>query len=109
MTITGRNRDIISLKIVVQFPAEAPRLFSILGDEHQWPESLNPRILKRLSNTKVIAALPDFSRPEFSIEPTLDGCQVTLLHDLIKSAEDRVEYRKIWKAWFKVLDRRVSL
>lgn len=107
--IIGRNRDIISLKVVMKFSAEATRLFSIIGDDGQWPEVLSPRILKRKPHTKVIAALSDFSRPEFSIESTADGCEVTLLHDLIKSDEARKEYRKIWNAWFKTLAKRVSL
>jgi len=32
---TGRNNDIISIRIVAQFPAEAARIFSILGDGDQ--------------------------------------------------------------------------
>jgi len=106
---TGRDRDIISLSLVAKFPAEAPRIFSIIGDEAQWPESMKPRILKRQPSSKVIAALPDFSRPEFTIEATAEGCEVTLLHDLIKSDDDRKEYRKLWNSWFKRLSKRVSL
>ena len=105
---TGRNSDIISLRLAATFPAEAPRIFSIIGDEGQWPEVLSPRILKRHPSTKVIAGLPDFSRPEFTIESTVAGCEVALFHDLIKTEEDRKEYRKIWKAWLKVLEKRVS-
>lgn len=105
----GRNKDIISLELKFEMNAEPPRLFSILGDEAQWPESLAPRILKRQPNTKVIVALSDFTRPEFTIEQTSFGCEVNLLHDLIKSNEDRKEYRKIWNAWFKQIEKRVSL
>lgn len=105
----GRNKDIISLELTFELNAEAPRLFSILGDEGQWPEILEPRILKRQPNTKVIVALSDFTRPEFTIEPTSFGCEVKLHHDLIKSNDDRKDYRKIWNAWFKQIEKRVSL
>ncbi|MEN9603803.1 MAG: hypothetical protein RLZZ06_123 [Actinomycetota bacterium] len=108
-TNIGRNKDIISLELVFELPAEAARIFSILGDEAQWPEVLNPRVLKRQPNSKLIVALPDFTRPEFSIEPTSTGCEVKLLHDLIRSGEDRKEYRKVWKAWFKQIEKRVAL
>jgi hypothetical protein len=106
---TGRNSDIISLEIVVDFPAEAARIYSMLGDVAQWPESLEPRLLKSKPHSKIIVGLPDFSRPEFSITPKAEGCEVVLLHDLIKSPDDRKEYRKIWTAWFKSVSKRVSL
>lgn len=105
----GRNKDIISLTLSFKLSAEAPRVYSILGDEGQWPDTLEPRILKRQPSSKLIVALPDFTRPEFTIEQGVDGCEVTLLHDLIKSAEDKKEYRKIWNAWFKQIEKRVSL
>ena len=108
-TNIGRNKDIISLELVFELPAEAARIFSILGDEAQWPEVLTPRVLKRQPNSKLIVALPDFTRPEFSIEPTATGCEVKLLHDLIKSGDDRKEYRKVWKSWFKQIEKRVAL
>ena len=107
--ITGRDKDIISLSLCYKLSAEAPRVYSILGDEGQWPETLEPRILKRQPSTKLIVALPDFTRPEFTIEQTPEGCDVNLLHDLIKSADDKKEYRKIWNAWFKQIEKRVSL
>jgi hypothetical protein len=106
--IKGRNSDIISLELVVEFPAEASRIFSMLGDIAQWPGNLEPRVLKSKPHSKIIVGLPDFSRPEFSISPNKDGCEVVLLHDLIKSIDDRKEYRKIWKAWLKSLEKRVS-
>lgn len=105
----GRNKDIISLKLSYELSAEAPRVYSILGDEGQWPETLEPRILKRQPNSKLIVGLPDFTRPEFTIESTPEGCLVQLHHDLIKSPEDKKEYRKIWNAWFKQIEKRVSL
>lgn len=105
----GRDKDIISLTLTFTLPAEAPRVFSILGDEGQWPGTLVPRILKRQPSTKIIVALPDFTRPEFTIEQTPEGCEVNLLHDLIKSLEDKKEYRQIWNAWFKQIEKRVSL
>ena len=105
----GRNKDIISLELKFEMTAEAPRVFSIIGDEGQWPEFLAPRILKRQANTKLIVALPDFTRPHFSIEPTATGCEVNLMHDLIKSSEDRTEYRHVWNEWFKQIEKRVSL
>ncbi len=106
---TGRNSDIISLEIVVEFPAEAARIYSMLGDVAQWPESLEPRLLKSKPHSKIIVGLPDFSRPEFSITPRSEGCEVVLVHDLIKSPDDRKEYVEIWNAWFKSLTKRVSL
>jgi hypothetical protein len=105
----GRNADILSLEMVVEFPAEASRIFSIVGDVAQWPESLQPRILKSAPHSKIIAGLPDFSRPEFTLSTKPQGCELSLLHDLIKSTEDRKEYRKIWNAWFKSVLKRVSL
>ena len=105
----GRNKDIIALELTYELSAESSRVFSILGDDAQWPKVLNPRILKRQPQTKVIPALDDFSRPEFSIEVSKDGCEVKLLHDLIKSNDDRKEYRKMWNAWFKQIEKRVSL
>lgn len=105
----GRNKDIISLEATFEFRAESARVFSIIGDEGQWPEELSPRILKRQANTKIIVALSDFTRPEFIIEQTSEGCSVHLLHDLIKSDEDKNEYRKIWNGWFKQIEKRVSL
>ena len=105
----GRNKDIISLELEFDLPAEAARIFSILGDEAQWPEHLNPRVLKRQPNSKLIVAFPDFTRSEFSIEVTPAGSKVSLVHDLIKSSEARKEYRKVWMAWFKEITKRVSL
>ncbi|MFM2384442.1 MAG: hypothetical protein RL166_316 [Actinomycetota bacterium] len=105
----GRNKDIIALELKYELSAESSRVFSIIGDDAQWPSELNPRILKRQPHTKVIAALDDFSRPEFSIEASREGCEVILLHDLIKSSDDRKEYRKLWNAWFKQIEKRVSL
>jgi hypothetical protein len=105
----GRNKDIILLTIKYQFSAEPSRVFSILGDEAQWPEEFAPRILKRQPSTKLIVALDDFTRIEFNIEPISEGCAVNLLHDLIKSNEDLKEYRKLWNAWFKQIEKRVSL
>jgi hypothetical protein len=105
----GRNKDIISLSLTYNLSAEAPRVYSILGDEGQWPETLEPRILKRQPSSKLIVALPDFTRPEFTIDQSVEGSVVTLLHDLIKSPEDKKEYRKIWNDWFKQIEKRVSL
>ena len=105
----GRDKDIISLKLNYKLSAEAPRIYSILGDEGQWPETLVPRILKRQPSTKLIVALPDFTRPEFSLEQTPEGCEVNLNHDLIKSDEDKKDYRIIWNSWFKEIEKRVSI
>jgi hypothetical protein len=105
----GRNKDIISLELKYELSAEPSGVFSILSDDAQWPEEFAPRILKRQPSTKLIVALDDFTRPEFTIEPTSEGCVVSLLHDLIKSSDDRKEYRKLWNAWFKQIEKRVSL
>lgn len=104
----GRDKDILSLQIVTEFSADASRIFSIIGDVAQWPGDLDRRILKRQPSTRVIGALIDFSRPEFTIDTTETGCKVTLLHDLIKTEEDLKAYKKLWKAWFKTLLKRVS-
>ena len=105
----GRDKDILNLGLSFEFGAESARIFSILGDEGQWPAELPVRILKRQPHTKLIVALPDFTRAEIAIEPTAGGCEVTLLHDLIKTAEGKSEYLKIWNAWFKQIEKRVSL
>ena len=105
----GRDKDIISLELEYEFSAESARVFSILGDEAQWPEKLSPRILKRQPNSKLIVAFPDFTRAEFAIEGLASGCKVCLVHDLIKSSEARKEYRKVWIDWFKEIEERVSL
>ena len=105
----GRDKDILNVELIFSFHAESARVFSILGDEGQWPDELPVRILKRQPHTKLIVALPDFTRAELAIEQNPEGCEVVLLHDLIKSAEDKLEYRKIWNAWFKQIEKRVSL
>lgn len=105
----GRNKDIISIEVEVEFPIEAARLFSIISDVNQWPDGLVARVLKSHPNSRLIVALDDFSRPEFTFESAPDGCRVVLLHDLIKSVEEQKVYRKLWKAWFKEILKRVAL
>jgi hypothetical protein len=109
MTLIGRNKDIISLDLEFLAEAETSRLFSIINDMAQWPDELEPRLLKSQPNRKVVAGLPDFSRPEFLISASENGSRVELLHDLIKTEEDKKRYRKIWKAWFKQVVKRVSI
>lgn len=104
----GRDKNIRQLELEFEFSAEAPRIFSIIGDEAQWPEELEPRILKRQPNDRLIVALPDFTRIEFKIEAISSGSRVTVLHDLIKSVEDHKTFRKIWTTWFKQIEKRVS-
>lgn len=104
----GRNSDVISLTLEYELGAEPTRIYSIISDVHQWPDSLNPRILKSVPSTRLIAALSDFSRPEFTFEATNDGCKVTMLHDLIKTVDDKKEFRKVWNAWFKAIAKRVT-
>jgi hypothetical protein len=105
----GRDKDIVTLSLSFEFGAESARVFSILGDEGQWPAELPVRILKRQPNTKLVVALPDFTRAEIAIEPTAAGCKVALVHDLIKTAEGKSEYREIWIDWFQQIEKRVSL
>ena len=105
----GRDKDIVTVEISFSFGAESARVFSILGDEGQWPEELPVRILKRQPHRKLIVALPDFTRAELAIQPTPEGCEIVLLHDLIKSADDAKEYRKSWNEWFSQIENRVSL
>ncbi len=105
----GRDKDILTLDLSFEFGAESARVFSILGDEGQWPEGLPVRILKRQPHNKLIVALPDFTRAEISIEQTPDGCEVSLVHDLIKSDEDQKMYRQSWNTWFNQIEKRVSL
>ena len=109
MTSIGRNKDIISLELEFLLNAETPRVFSIINDIAQWPSDLEARLLKSQPNNKVIAGLPDFSRPEFVISASESGSLVELHHDLIKTDEDKKLYRKIWKAWFKQVEKRVSI
>ena len=99
----GRDKNIISLEIVQEFQAEPARMFSIFADQDRWPENIPARVLKRLPNDKLITALPDFSRPEFTFVRTSEGCEVTLLHDLIKTQEDKLAYEKLWQSWFAEL------
>jgi hypothetical protein len=109
MSPTGRNKDIISLEFEFLLGAETSRVFSIINDIAQWPNDLDARLLKSQPNTKVIAGLPDFSRPEFVISANETGSLVELHHDLIKTDEDKKLYRKIWKAWFKQVEKRLSI
>lgn len=104
----GRDKDIVTLDLKFEFAAEAPRLFAIIGDEGQWPEELAPRILKSQPNSKIIAALSDFTRLEFTFTSNSASCEIALFHDLIKSTESRDEYIGIWNAWFQTLAERVS-
>mgnify|MGYP000175534204 CR=1 FL=1 len=105
----GRDKEIRQLEVDFALTGEAPRVFSIIGDEAQWPESLEPRVLKRQPNERLIVALPDFTRIEFIIESTPTGSKVAILHDLIKTAEEHKAYRKIWTEWFDQIEKRVSL
>ena len=99
----GRNKNIISIELVQLFPAEPARMFAIFADQDRWPETMPARVLKRLPNDKLITALPDFSRPEFTFVRNTDGCEVTLLHDLIKTPEDKITYEIVWQGWFAEL------
>ena len=105
----GRDKNIRQLTKEFELTGEVPRIYSIISDEAGWPPSLQPRVLKSELNTKVVVALPDFTRIEFFIEATKTGTTVTILHDLIKSAEDHNEYIKIWDSWFAEIEKRVSL
>ena len=104
----GRDKDIRQLELEFSLTGEAPRVFSIIGDEAQWPSDLEARVLKRQPNSRLQVALPDFTRIEFTIEPTATGSKVTLVHDLIKSAEDHRYYQAAWTEWFGQIEKRVS-
>ena len=105
----GRDKDILKLELTFDFAIEAARLYSIISDSNQWPAGLNGRILKGQPNTRLVAALPDFTRPEFTFQVMRTGTQVLLVHDLIKNKADRARYKIIWTKWFDQLRERVSL
>lgn len=105
----GRDKDIQQLELEFALSGEPPRIFSIIGDEAQWPENLEARVLKRQPSSRLMVALSDFTRIEFLIEATPTGSNVTLVHDLIKFSDDRNTYRKIWTEWFDQIEKRVSL
>lgn len=104
----GRNKDILKLELEYDFGIEQARIFSIIADIDQWPENLNGRILKSQPNSRIVAALPDFTRPEFNFQVLRKGTHLVLVHDLIKSKQDLKKYEKTWTAWFDSLSDRLS-
>jgi hypothetical protein len=105
----GRDKDIITLKLTFLISAEVARVFSIVGDDDQWPAEFESRILKRQTFERLIAAFPDFSRVEILFRPNEVGSEVLLSQELIKSTEDRLRYEKLWNKWFDEIENRVSL
>jgi hypothetical protein len=104
----GRDKDIKKLQLTFELPAEAPRIFSIISDELQWPAELEPRVLKSQPNERVLVALADFTRLEVLIKTSLGRCEITLAQDLIKTPEDISKYREIWTNWFQEISNRVA-
>lgn len=104
----GRNKDIKKLEMKFELPAEAPRIFSIVSDELQWPSELEPRVLKSQPNDRVLVALADFTRLEVLIKTSLGRCEVSLIQDLIKTSEDVSMYRELWTNWFQEISNRVA-
>ena len=104
----GRNKDIKRLELAFELPAEAPRIFSIISDELQWPTELEPRVLKSQPNERVLVALADFTRLEVLINTIPGRCEIKLVQDLIKSSEDLSGYQEIWTNWFNEIGKRVS-
>lgn len=105
----GRNKDIITIELSFRVSAESARIFSILGDEGQWPEDFRPRILKRQPHERLLLAFEDFSRVEVNLETTEVGCLVSIAHELIKTPEDRAEFKNHWATWFENIEKRVAL
>lgn len=104
----GRNKDIKKLEMTFELPAEAPRIFSIVSDELQWPSELEPRVLKSQPNDRVLVALADFTRLEVLIKTNLGRCEVILTQDLIKTSEEVSKYRELWNDWFQQISNRVD-
>ncbi|MEY4275803.1 MAG: hypothetical protein RIS26_266 [Actinomycetota bacterium] len=104
----GRNKDIKKLEMTFELPAEAPRIFSIVSDELQWPSELEPRVLKSHPNDRVLVALADFTRLEVLIKTNLGRCEVILTQDLIKTSEEVSKYRELWNDWFQQISNRVD-
>ncbi len=105
----GRDKDIITLELTFSVSAEVARVFSIVGDDDQWPEEFGSRILKRQPFERLIVAFPDFSRAEITLTAMEGGSEVSISQELIKSTEHRTEYTKLWSDWFEQIEKRVSL
>ena len=106
--MAGRDFDIVTLRIKKVFPADASQLFSIFSDDAGWPIEFGARVLKRIANQRVVVGLSDFSRPEITLVRVADGVEVQLVHDLIKTDEDKQKYRKLWESWFEEITKRVA-
>jgi len=104
----GRDSEIVQLKLIFEVPAESPRVFSIIGDEGQWPEDMLPRILKREPNSRLQVAFPDFTRCEISLEPTQEGTMIRINHDLLKSQAQLQRYEMQFGKWFDAISKRVT-
>lgn len=104
----GRNKDILKLELEFDFSIEQARIFSIVADTNQWPETLQGRILKSQPSSRLVAALPDFTRPEFTFHSLRKGTQLVLVHDLIKTQEAMKSYKKLWTTWFDELAKRLE-
>lgn len=104
----GRDNDILQLEMGFDLAAEAPRIYSILGDELQWPTEFGARILKSVPNERLLLGLSNFTRVELNITPRSGGCNVHLQQDLLKSLEQKREARHAWREFFEQIQNRVS-
>lgn len=98
----------MKLELEYDFAVEPARIFTIISDINQWPAELAGRILKSQPSERLVAALPDFTRPEFTFHVLRKGTHLVLVHDLIKTDDDLKIYEKAWAAWFQELSERLS-
>ena len=98
----------MKLELEFDFAIEQARIFTIISDTNQWPAELQGRLLKSQPNDRLVAALPDFTRPEFNFHVLRKGTHLVLVHDLIKTEHDRDVYEKAWTNWFNELTERLS-
>lgn len=98
----------MKLELEFDFAVEQARIFTIISDINQWPAELEGRILKSQPNDRLVAALPDFTRPEFQFQVLRKGTHLVLVHDLIKTEKDLASYEKAWTNWFNQLTERLS-
>ncbi|MEY2694584.1 MAG: hypothetical protein RL142_932 [Actinomycetota bacterium] len=98
----------MKLELEYDFAIEQARIFTIISDTNQWPAELEGRILKSQPNERLVAALPDFTRPEFHFHVLRKGTHLVLAHDLIKTEHDLALYEKAWTNWFNELTERLS-
>jgi hypothetical protein len=103
----GRNSNIQVIEFEFELSASAFRAFAALGDVAQWPIDEHPKILVRKEPTRVILSFADASRVTLNISSTgADLCKVSVLHDLIESADQVETWQGYWQARVTFLTER---